>query len=299
VPYFHTVFTVPDVLHPFFLTHPRMALGALFASVAETLQEVALNPRHLGARIGFTAVLHTWTQTLLYHPHLHCIVPGGGLSPDGTRWVKCKKGFLLPVRVLSKVFRGKLLGRLETAIAQEGMHLGEVDAAVLLRKAAGKSWVVYSKRPFAGPEQVLSYLGQYTHRIAISNSRLISTHDGQVTFRFKDRADNNQTKTMTLEAEQFLRRFLLHVLPTGLVRIRHFGFLANATKAVSLARCRELLNASQAPSPPLESWQQRMARLTGKDVGVCPRCEQGRLVFKALLLKASFPWRFPGRGTMS
>jgi hypothetical protein len=280
VPYFHVVFTIPDSLHEVFLAHPRVAYGLLFDAVAATLKEVAA--RNLGAQIGLIAVLHTWTQTLLYHPHLHCIVPGGGLAPDGSRWISSRKGFFLAVRVLSAVFRGKLLSALENAVAAKKIdaHLASgVETKCLLRKAARTKWVVYAKRPFAGPEQVLAYLGRYTHKIAISNERVLALEGDQVSFSYKDRADGDRRKQMTLPADAFLRRFLLHVLPAGFVRIRHYGLLANSIRTQRLARCRELLGVHEDPSPPAprESWQAMLLRLTGRDVSHCPRCAAGHL----------------------
>lgn len=302
VEYFHVVFTLPDVLNPLFLGNPRVAYDLLFASVAETLQEVALNSKNLGARIGFTAVLHTWTQTLLFHPHVHLIVPGGGISPGGNRWIPAKPGFFLPVHVLSKVFRGKLLSKFEAAIEKGGVTAPKGNARELLWKAAQKKWVVYAKAPFAGPEQVLRYLGRYTHRIAISNERLVSLESDRVTFRWKDRAHGNANKLMTLDAVALLRRFLLHVLPSGMVRIRHYGFLANAVRRREVSRCRELLGSpgphagEQEESVP-ESWQDTLLRLTGRDVTCCPRCNVGRLVGKEALPRHAVT--FPGRGALS
>jgi Putative transposase/Transposase zinc-binding domain len=281
VPYFHIVFTIPDTLHGIFLTHPRVAYGLLFGAVAQTLKDTAANPKNLGAQIGLTAVLHTWTQTLLYHPHVHCIVPGGGLDPSGRHWVAARKNFFLAVRILSTVFRAKLLSALENAVAT-----GKIDPSLskgadvlkILSRSARKKWVVYCKRPFAGPQQVFAYLGRYTHRIAISNERIIAMDGNDVTFTFKDRADSDRRKVMTLPTEAFLRRFLLHVLPKGFMRIRHYGLLANSIRKKRIALCRELLDVRQedvAPAPD-ETWQQTLFRLTGKDVMTCPRCG-GRL----------------------
>jgi hypothetical protein len=293
VEYHHVVFTIPQELQPIFRADPKIALGLLFAAVAETLLEVAANRKRLGAKIGFTAVLHTWTQTLLYHPHIHCIVPGGGISLAGDRWISTKPGFFLPVRVLSKVFRGKLLSKLEAASGR--CSLGSQEILHLLGRASLKKWVVYSKPPVAGPDQVLEYLGRYTHRIAIGNERLVSLSNGQVTFRWKDRAHGNQTKTMTLPAVEFLRRFLQHVLPRGLVRIRHYGFLANGVRRREVARCREFLAGSPANPPSVaapersESWQELLLRLTGRDVTRCPKCPKGRLQPLDILLPAAAP----------
>lgn len=287
MPYFHVVFTVPGELHPIFLAHPRVAYGLLFRTVAATLTKVAADPRHLGARIGLTAVLHTWTQQLLFHPHVHCVVPGGGLSPDGARWVAAREDFLLPVRVLSAVFRGKLLSALGRAIDEGDVdaRLGGGATTTLLRRAARKDWVVYAKRPFAGPEQVLAYLGRYTHRIAIGNERILAMDGDRVTFAYRDRADGDRPKRTTIPATAFLRRFLLHVLPRGLVRIRHYGLLANAVRAERIALCRRLLGVPEPPAEPEapEDWVTLLLRLTGEDVLRCPGCGVGRLLIVAEL----------------
>ena len=282
VPYFHLVFTVPDSLHEIFLGHPRVAYDLLFVAVAETVAEVAANPKNLGAEIGMTAVLHSWTQTLLYHPHIHCIVPGGGLDPSGRRWIPSRENFFLPVRILSLVFRAKLLAAFERAVAcgKIASSVGSgADVSRLLRRAARRMWVVFSKRPFAGPKQVLAYLGRYTHRIAISNERIVSMDDEAVTFLYKDRAHGDRRKLLTLPAEAFLRRFLLHVLPRNFVRIRHYGLLASSVRRERIALCRKLLDARQevAPRTQHETWEQLLLRLTGNDVTRCPRCGKGCL----------------------
>ena len=302
VPYFHVVFTVPDVLHPLFRANPKVSYNLLFAAVAETLKEVALNPAHLGARVGLTAVLHTWTQKLLYHPHLHCLVPGGGLCADGTRWVPCRPRFFLPVRVLSLVFRGKLLSKFERAIDRGELTVAtDEDPRLSLEEAARKKWVVYSKAPFAGPEQVLRYLGRYTHRIALSNDRLLSLDGRIVRLRWRDRADGNKVKVLTLDAVALLQRFLLHLLPKGFIRIRHYGLLANAVRQKSVARCRELLavdeddDARGQPAVERESWQELLLRLTGVDVTRCPKCATGRLRATERIPETPDRWVVPGR----
>ena len=282
VPYFHAVFTIPSELHGIFLANQRQAYGLLFEAVARTLLEVAADPRNLGARIGFTTVLHTWTQTLLYHPHIHCIVAGGGLSADGTRWIAARPDFLLSVRVLSTVFRAKLL-----ALLEEALNKGRIVVPAgtppkgVLRLAARRKWVVYCKAPFAGPKQVLAYLGRYTHRIAIGNERILAMQDGEVTFRYRDRAQANRQETLTLPAQDFLARFLLHVLPDRFVRVRHHGLLANGVATQRLARCRELLRIAPVPTPDPEkepeSWQDLLLRLTGRDVTACVNCRVGRM----------------------
>lgn len=280
--YHHVVFTVSDVLHPLLLGNPREGYGLLFRAVASTLKEVGLRPSNLGARIGFTAVLHTWNQLLEHHPHLHCIVPGGGLSLDGQRWVSAKPRFLFNVDILMLVFRGKFLNLLEKAIASGEFRAADGDGLATLRRAASKKWHVYSKPPFAGPEQVLRYLGRYTHRIAISNSRLVSMKDGKLTLRWRDRRDNNQSKLKTLDAELFLRRFLLHILPPGFMRIRHYGILANSRRKEDITTCRKFLAIDVTPAEPdegdhEESWQELLLRVTGKDVTLCPECGVGHL----------------------
>jgi len=255
VPYYHVVFTLPHVLAPLALQNKALVYGLLFRSAAETLLQIAADPKHLGAKIGFLAVLHTWGQTLLHHPHLHCVVPGGGLSPDQRRWIPCGHKFFLPVKVLSVVFRGKFLDALERAFKKHKLTLAgqltplqsPAEFAALLRTAAHRNWVVYAKRPFAGPAQVLTYLSRYTHRIAIANSRLLAMADGRVTFRWRDYAHGHQTRKMTLEADEFLRRFLLHVLPASFVRIRYFGLLANRQRAQLLNLCRSHLQCTATP----------------------------------------------------
>ncbi|MCK4647080.1 MAG: IS91 family transposase [Candidatus Aminicenantes bacterium] len=289
IEYHHVVFTVPDVLHPLFLNNRRQAYNLAFAAVSETLHEVALRPKNLGAKIGFSLVLHTWTQTLLYHFHLYCIVTGGGLHLDGSRWVSAKPGFLFSVRILAKVFRGKLLQKLEKALDCGRIASHDDDPKERLRMAARKNWVVYSKPPFAGPEQVLKYLGRYTQRIAISNERLVSMKDGQVTFRWKDRAHGDKNKIMELDAGEFIRRFLLHVVPKSLMRIRHYGLFANSVTHELIPRCRKFLcveasNLSDTNDPEnRETWQELVHRLTGRDVTLCPNCHTGYLIMKETL----------------
>ena len=299
IPYHHVVFTIPEALHQLFLDRPRLAYSSLFAAVAETLQEVALRPSNLGARIGFTAVLHTWTQTLMFHPHIHCIVTGGGLHPEERRWIAAKARFLFAVRILGRVFRGKLLGRLEKDLEQGEFRVSKRDGRNDLRDAARKEWIVYSKPPFAGPQSVLRYLARYTHRIAISNHRLVAHEDGKVTFRWRDRSQGDIPKLMTLDAMEFLRRFLLHVLPAGFMRVRHFGLLANASRKVSLATSRSLLGAKPVPTatlPESETWQELFERITGRDPTRCPKCPSGRLIISETLPPQTSRGRAPPGG---
>jgi hypothetical protein len=253
------VFTIPEQLAPLALQNQRVCYGLLFRAVSETLQEIAADPRQLGAKIGFLAVLHTWSQNLLHHPHVHCVVPAGGLSPDGSRWIACRPKFFLPVRVLSRLFRGKLLALLRQAFAEGKLEFfGQLaDLAeparfhAWLRKSKKTEWVVYAKPPFGGPEYVLKYLARYTHRVAITSSRLLSLDNGRVTFRWRDSRNGNQTKSMTLDAVEFIRRFLLHILPSRFMKIRHFGFLANRNRLSALAVCRQHLNASSPTVDPV------------------------------------------------
>jgi len=256
VPYFHVVFTLPAPVAEIAFQNKETVYAILFRAAAETLHTIAADPKHLGAEIGLLAVLHTWGQTLHHHPHVHCVVPGGGPSLDGTRWVSCRPGFFLPVRVLSRLFRRLFLDQLRAAF--EAGELGFFGALAGLAEPAAFSrrlrelrrveWVVYAKPPFGGPTQVLAYLGRYTHRVAIANARLISMTDDEVTFRWKDYRHHGKSKVMTLDAHEFIRRFLLHTLPDGFHRIRHYGFLANGHRAAKLALCRRLLDVVPAQS---------------------------------------------------
>ncbi len=249
VPYYHVVFTIPEQLSALALGNKRVVYTLLFQAVGETLREIAADPEHLGAEIGVLAILHTWTQTLMHHPHVHCVVPGGGLSPDGQHWIACRPGFFLPVLVLSALFRGKLLAALDQARSRGRLRFGGSTAplakpaawAALLAELGDLDWVVYAKPPFGTPEQVLKYLARYTHRVAISNGRILGMDADQVRFRYRDRAHGDKTRVMSLGGTEFLRRFLLHVLPAGFVRIRYFGWMAQRHRAAKLARCRELL----------------------------------------------------------
>jgi DNA-directed RNA polymerase subunit RPC12/RpoP len=283
VPYFHLVFTLPESLRPLWLRHPRALYTLLFRTVAETLLELAADRRHLGARIGFLAILHTWTQTLLYHPHLHVVAPGGGMTADGMRWVGCRPGYFLPVQVLSRFFRGKLLaglkalhGSAELALDGPLTHLADPRCfAAFLAPLYTTEWVVYAKPPFGGPRQVLAYLSRYTHRTAISNHRLLGVDGEEVVFTWRDRAHGDRRRTMRLHAHEFLRRFLLHVLPDGFVRIRSYGLLANRDRRAKLTRCRQLLGQAPAEPPaPVEEagWAELLAQLTGTDPTRCPKC---------------------------
>ena len=293
VEYFHVVFTVPEALHPFFLSERRKSYGLLFEAALGALHAVCI--RRLGATPGTLAVLHTWTQTLAFHPHLHCIVTGGGLDTARQCWVCARPGFLLPVRVLSRVFRGKLLQAFSDAMLDGSAGVGGLLGRRLLQQAAAKQWVVYSKAPMAGPAQLLRYLGRYTHRIAIGNERLVALEDGQVTFRYRDRKRGNAKKLLRIDAQSFVRRFLLHVLPRGFVRVRHFGLQANGCRTRLLKKARLLLGS---PAPPKgdpsirESWQDLFRRLVGRDPTRCPYCENGVL----RLVASPTPLETPTRG---
>ncbi len=252
-PYVHVVFTLPRELAPLALQNKQVIYNLLFQTSAETLLEIARDPRHLGAEIGFFSVLHTWNQRLQHHPHIHCVLAAGGLAPDHSRWISSRPSFFLPVQVLSRVFRGKFIAGLKTAFREGKIEfhgnltpLAEPRAfASWLRLLFRHDWVVYSKRPFGGPEHALRYLGAYTHRVAISNHRLVALIDGNVTFRWRDSAHGNKKRCMTLPVDEFLRRFLLHLLPRGFVRIRNFGFLANRQRAQLLPLCFRLLAGSE------------------------------------------------------
>jgi len=292
--YFHVVFTVPEQIARIAYQNKKVVYGILFHATAETLRTIAADPKHLGAEIGFFAVLHSWGSNLLHHPHLHCVVPGGGLSPDGTQWISCHPRFFLPVRVLSRLFRRLFLeylirafdaGKLQFFSSLEPLR--ELHAFFRhLAPTRATKWVVYAKRPFAGPEQVLDYVGRYTHRVAISNNRLLDIDHGNITFRYKDYRHDGQHKTMTLEAEEFIRRFLLHVLPDGFQRIRYYGFLGNRYREEKLARCRQLLGMPACPPTSEESqdYRDRYEELTGCSLRECPICHQGCMVTIAILL---------------
>jgi hypothetical protein len=284
VEYFHVVFTLPQQIGRLALQNASEIYRILFRAVSETLLTIAADPKHLGAAIGFLAVLHTWGQALHLHPHIHCVVPGGGISPDGARWMGCRESFFLPVRVLSRLFRAKFLVYLTRSFHQGKLkfHGDMADLATpaafeaLCRGANRVEWVVYAKAPFGGPEQVLKYLARYTHRVAISNQRLLSLDDGRVSFAYKDYAGGNQTRTMTLDAVEFIRRFLLHVLPGGFVRIRQFGFLANRVRREKLARCRTLLGVAPDPISPTKPTSD--VKIDDPDRTLCPVCKAGHLV---------------------
>lgn len=300
VEYFHVVFTLPQQIAAIAYQNKAVVYDLLFRATAETLRTIAADPKHLGAEIGFIAILHTWGQNLAHHPHLHCVVPGGGITPEGTRWKSCRPGFFLPVRVLSRLFRRLFLGylraafdshRLEFHTALAALH-GPNAFAAYIAAVASLDWVVYAKPPFGGPDRVLEYLGRYTHRVAIANSRLVAFDDGQVTFRWKDYRRDSRQGLMRLQADEFVRRFLLHILPDGFQRIRHYGVLANRRRAIKLAQCRQLLHippADAAPTPAPDDYRDRYQRLTGVSLRSCPQCLSGQMVCVQTLL----PWKTP------
>jgi Putative transposase/Transposase zinc-binding domain len=284
--YLHVVFTLPHRLAPLVLQNKKVLYALLLRTSAETLLEVARDPKHLGAEIGFFSVLHTWSQQLRLHPHVHCVVPAGGLSPDHTRWIRSPDHYFLPKKVLRKIFRGKFVAALQQAF-QQGQLRFEGDLKLLaqpktfaawLRPLYRQAWVVYLKPPFGGPQYVLHYLGRYTHRVAISNHRLVSFIDGQVTFRWRDSAHQNELKLLTLAVDEFLRRFLLHILPRGFVRIRNFGFLAHRKRATLLPLCFQLLGSAQPPQvqPHASSTEDSPA------LWRCPKCDGPMKVIERL-----------------
>jgi len=301
VPYYHLVFTLPAAVADIAYQNKAAVYDMLFAASAEALTTIAADPKHLGARIGVISVLHTWGSALTHHPHVHMIAPGGGLSPDGARWISCRKGFFLPVRVLSRLFRRLFLERLVAAHDAGRLHFFGALASLAARDAFDAhlaplrtaKWIVYAKRPFGGPEAVLAYLSRYTHRVAIANSRLLAFDGGAVTFKWKDyrRDERDRYKTMTLDAQEFIRRFLIHVLPTGFHRIRHYGLFASAARAKNIVRIRELLAASEGPQ------QRQAARADADKAGhaepaassrQCPCCG-GRMILVEIFARGCAP----------
>src|SRR6266478_3098495 len=295
VPYFHVVFTMPAPIAEIAFQNKAVVYAILFTAAAETLHIIAADPKHLGAEIGLVAVLHTWGQNLHHHPHVHCVVPGGGPSADRTRWIGCRPGFFLPVKVLSRLYRRLFLTRLQAAFdAGQLRFFGDLASlarpalfAAWLRPLRSVEWVVYAKPPFGGPEQVLNYLGRYTHRVAIANSRLVGLAEDRVSFRWKDYRHHDKQKVMTLAADEFIRRFLLHVLPDGFHRIRHYGYLANGGRAAKLAYCPRLLAVPEpAPPAPAAGYRQRYQQLTGRSLDLCPCCG-GRMIEIGIIPRAT------------
>jgi hypothetical protein len=292
VPYFHVVFTVPAKLNPLVLRNKRVLYNILFRSVSETLFELARDPKHLGVEIGFISILHTWGQNLMDHPHIHCIVTGGGLCRDKTRWLSFRKRFFISVKVLSRLFRGKVLFYLKKSWETDQLKFPGVltglrdQSTALLNDLYKTDWVVYSKPPFKDTETLIDYLGRYTHRIAIGNHRILKMEDGQVFFFWRDYSDGNKKKIMRLEASEFIRRFLLHVLPEKFVKIRYYGLLSNRKSEKMLSRCRKLLADSNEPKQETipETWQEFLKRICGMDLITCPFCKKGRMIRKEIIL---------------
>lgn len=281
IPYFHVVFTLPDDLNTLALQNKKNIYALLLKTSSETLLELGEDPKHLGAQIGFISILHTWGQNLLDHPHVHCIVTGGGLSLDETRWISTKHRFFLPVKVMSRLFRGKFLAALKTLHTDGKLErvMDDYEFQKQLDQLYKKEWIVYCKPPFKNPENVLDYFGRYTHKVAISNHRICQLTDAKVTFKWKDYKDGNRNKLMTLTAAEFIRRFLLHILPTGFVKIRHYGILSNRNRKTKLKRCKELLSVQvNSKNEPKEKWDEFLLRITGTHPLLCSLCGKGHLV---------------------
>ena len=298
VAYYHAVFTLPRELNPLVLSNKKVLLDMLFKAVSETLKAFGKDKKNgLQGELGFTAILHTWSQTLMDHFHLHVVIPAGALSFDRQKWIPAKENFLFPVRALSIVFRAKFINYLKQAFVKGELNFAGKTADLktkkgfhkFLKQLRRKNWVVYCKRPFKTPEHVFEYLGRYTHRVAISNHRILDIEDGKVTFLYKDRQDKNRTKQITLTAFEFIRRFLLHVIPDGFMRIRHYGFLANRNKKEKIMSIRKLLGISQEiPEATSISIEEMMQKLTGVDIKKCPQCKQGTLVITRKIERQSF-----------
>jgi predicted Zn-ribbon and HTH transcriptional regulator len=286
--YFHLVFSLPHDLNPIILCNKRVTLQILFTSVSETLQAFAKDPQwRLEGKLGFIAVLHTWSQTLMDHFHLHCLIPAGALSLKKDRWVPARDSFLFRIDSLAKEFRKRYLKKLETAYLKEQMIFpgnnvqfsSEKTFGQLIESLSNVSWIAYAKRPFGGPQQVLEYLGRYTHRVAISNNRIISISDGNVTFTYRDRQQDNEIRQMSLDADEFIRRFLLHVLPRGFLKIRYFGFLSHRNKKQAIKLLRKLIDSdAKLPDKVTETITEMMLRLTGTDITCCPKCKKGTMI---------------------
>jgi hypothetical protein len=284
VGYFHVVFTIPASLNPLVRFNQKEIYDILFRAVSETLLELAADPKYLGARIGFITLLHTWGQNLMDHPHIHCIVPGGGLSFSGLRWIQSRKKFFIPVKVLAKKFRGKFLAFLNKAFVNGNLQFGgsiqslglEVNFRQLLDELYQTDWVVYCKPPFKSPVHVLRYLGRYTHRVAISNQRIVSINNDQVTFKWRDYKDNNREKLMTVTASEFIRRFLLHVLPLRFVKIRYYGLLSNRNRRMKIAVCQRLLGMTIIPAKPMTNLE-LITKILGVDPTICSCCGKGKM----------------------
>jgi len=298
------VFTVPEEIAAIALQNKKALYNILFHASAETLRTIAADPKHLGAEIGFFTILHTWGQKLLHHPHVHCVVPGGGIAPDHARWIACRPDFFLPVRVLSRLFRRLFLTQLRQAFAKgELRFFGALERlrdthafSEYIGPAAAAEWVVYAKRPFGGPAHVLHYLARYTHRVAISNNRLLGMKDNRVAFTWKDYKHGAAQRTMTLEGPEFIRRFLLHVLPDGFQHMRSYGFLGNRYREARLDLCRRLLSASKPvarEAKDTEDYRDRYERLTGQSLRDCPLCGRGHMFCIETFAAGAYPRAAP------
>jgi hypothetical protein len=308
--YFHLVFTLPEGLRALVLRNQKVLYNLLFKAVSETLIELAKDSKHLGAEIGLMALLHTWSQTLIDHPHLHCLVTGGGLSLDGKGWIASREDFFIPVKVLSSLFRGKFLDGLKKACEAGELRfpsqIEELKEAPAFKKFLTdlyhQKWVVYCKPPLKNPQKVMDYLGRYTHRVALSNDRLVKMEGNQVTFRWRDSSDNNKIKLITLKALEFIRRFLLHVLPGQFVKIRYYGILSHRSRKTKLSRCKKLLGVvilEESKEVPKEPWQDLLTRITGINPRICPHCGKGKMVQREILPACSISLedkRFPCTG---
>ncbi|RMG20121.1 MAG: IS91 family transposase [Bacteroidetes bacterium] len=292
VKHFHLVFTLPHELHPLIRANEALCYNLLFQAASQTVLQLGKEKKYLHAQTGLMAVLHTWGQNLMYHPHLHCLVPAGGLSLDSTKWIHSGQKFFLPIKVMSQLFRGKFLAGLKVLFKAGKLnclgplqHIEELKALNdYLRPIYQKEWIVYAKAPFGGPQQVINYLGRYTHRVAISNQRILKLEAGQVSFRYKDYRQGNKQKILTLDAEEFIRRFLLHILPRGFHKIRYYGILATRNRKTLLAKARQLLQQPPYTPTPKRTWQELMHQLTGVDPQRCPKCQKGSMQTKHLLL---------------
>jgi len=298
-PYYHLVFTLPHALNPLIQGNPRCLYNLLFKAASETLLTFGRDPKWVGGEIGITLVLHTWGQNLGNHVHIHGLVTGGGLAPDGQHWLNARhRRFLFPVAALSEVFKATYLDLLIKARKSGALQFGgttenladEPAFSTFIAKLRGTYWTVYAKAPFAGPEKLIGYLGRYTHRVAISNDRIVGLDDGQVLFRWRDYRDNSTMKTMPLAADEFIRRFLLHILPSGFMRIRHYGLFANRHRKVKLAKCRAALDQPEPKPRAKPSVETLMQHLTGRDILACPQCDKGRLQLVMVLKPSSQPW---------
>jgi hypothetical protein len=297
VGYFHVVFTIPEEINYLAFTNQKEVYSILFQAASETLLELGRDRKYLGAEIGFTSILHTWGQNLMHHPHVHCIVPSGGLSLDGNRWINSKKDFFIPVKVLSRKFRGKFLYYLKNSYYDDTLKLiGDNHELIekqvfqcFIDKLYKKEWVVYCKPPFSSAEHVFEYLGRYTHRVAISNNRLVFFDNGYVTFKWRDYRDHNKQKFMTVTAEEFIRRFLMHVLPCKFVKIRHYGILSNRNRLTKLKKCKELTGSVlKMTSISKLSSTELLFKLTGIDLNICPCCTKGKMVRQGKLQPKNF-----------